>query len=546
MEYESALFDTDSIISLNIIMDDDSWNEMLENALEETYYECDVEVNGTMFYSVGIRPKGNTSLSSVVSDPTTDRYSFKLEFDHFVEGQTCFGLDKLILNNNYADATSMKEALVYDMFAYIGADASLYNYASISVNGEYWGIYLALEGVEDSFLLRNYGTQNGKLYKPDSMNMDGGGHGGGRAFSPSSSDSGAPSADAGTGLSPSRRSGSSFSPAVSDDGAPQMPGGGFSASSGGADLNYSDDDPDSYSAIWDGEVIPSGKSDHRRVVTALKNISEGSELETYMDVDNILRYMAVHIFSVNDDSLSGSMAHNYYLYEHSGQLNILPWDYNLAFGGMNGGDAASVINSPIDDAFSITDFFDGLMASDVYHAQYYEYLHLLVDDYVNGGGFDAFYTRVRSQIDELTGTDPNALYTYDEYAAACEMLYKTVKLRAESVSGQISGTLPSTESSQRSSDGLIEADGIDLTVMGVMNGGRDGGGRADGDMQHRTDDDGSTHGDWPVSAPDFKNTAFPDGEAQQPVMQNAVMLCISAAVIILALIASLLFRRRIR
>ena len=37
----------------------------------------------------------------------------------------------LILNNNYADATNMKEAIVYDMYRYLEADASLYNYAEI-------------------------------------------------------------------------------------------------------------------------------------------------------------------------------------------------------------------------------------------------------------------------------------------------------------------------------------------------------------------------------------------------------------------------------
>lgn len=58
------------------------------------------------------------------------------------------------MNNNYADATSMKEALVYDMFQYLGADASLYNYAEIYVNGNYWGLYLALEPVDESFLKR--------------------------------------------------------------------------------------------------------------------------------------------------------------------------------------------------------------------------------------------------------------------------------------------------------------------------------------------------------------------------------------------------------
>lgn len=56
----------------------------IENAMSEEYYKCDVEINGKMFYQVAIRPKGNTSLSSIANDPTTDRYSFKLEFDHYV------------------------------------------------------------------------------------------------------------------------------------------------------------------------------------------------------------------------------------------------------------------------------------------------------------------------------------------------------------------------------------------------------------------------------------------------------------------------------
>ena len=81
-----------------------------------------LEVKYDAFLPEVIRPKGNTSLTSIANDPTTDRYSFKLEFDHYVDGQTCFGLDKLILNNNYADATNMKEALIYDMYQYLGAD----------------------------------------------------------------------------------------------------------------------------------------------------------------------------------------------------------------------------------------------------------------------------------------------------------------------------------------------------------------------------------------------------------------------------------------
>jgi len=115
MEYKSTLFDTSEIMTVNIIMDEDQWQELLDNAISEKYYACDVEINGETISNVGIRTKGNTSLSSIANDPDTDRYSFKIKFDKYVDGQTCMGLDKLVLNNNFADATNRKEALVYDI-----------------------------------------------------------------------------------------------------------------------------------------------------------------------------------------------------------------------------------------------------------------------------------------------------------------------------------------------------------------------------------------------------------------------------------------------
>ena len=514
MKYESKLFNTDQIMDIDILMDEDDWNNMLKNAISEEYYSCNVVVNGKTFYSVGIRPKGNTSLSSIANDPDTDRYSFKLEFDHYIEGQTCYGLDKLILNNNYADATNMKEAIVYDMYQYLGVDASLYNYAKISVNGDYQGVYLALEAVEDSFMLRNYGTEDGNLYKPESMGIGGGVDGNGfpqKGEMPDGEDfpqkgempDGEDFPQKGEmpdgadfpqkGEMPDGEDFPQKGEMPDGEDFPQMgeaPNGeaadikmGIMGGNGGADLNYTDDDLDSYSTIWDGEITDSDKKDHKRVVEALKNISEGTDLETYMDVDNILKYMAVHTFVVNDDSLSGTMAHNYYLYEYNGKLNILPWDYNLSFGGMSMGGgmggqssgATSVINDAIDTPFSITSFFDALLENEEYLEQYHEYLNELVEKYVNGGEFEKTYERIRSQIDDLVGNDPTAFYSYEEYEEAANMLIEVVQLRAKSVSGQLAGTIPSTdEGQQQDSSNLIDGSDIDLSVMGSFSGG--GGG----------------------------------------------------------------------
>lgn len=481
MAYEDALFDVQEPLQIDIQMAQDQWEEMLKNAMAEEYYSCDVVINDQKVCNVGIRPKGNTSLSAIAMDPDSDRYSFKLEFDHYVEGQSCLGLDKLILNNNYADSTNMKEALVYDMYQYLGADASLYNYAKISVNGEYWGIYLALEAVEESFLMRNYGTEDGKLYKPDNMKMGGGaGNGGSVGQPPQSEDKRGQSAQFGEKEDTGSKEPQQEKNEKSEQERPQkmdFPGGGS-----GAKLNYTDDDLSSYSDIWEGEVTDTGKADHQRVITALKHISEGDDLEKYLDVDNVLKYMAVHAFSVNMDSLSGSMAHNYYLYESNGILNILPWDYNLAFGGMNQGpenSASDVVNDAVDTPFDGTKFFDALLDNEEYLSRYHEYLRQLTEEYVSGGRFEAVYQRIRSQIDTLVLTDPTAFYSYEEYEAGVEMLYRTVMLRAESIKGQIDGTIPATDEEQRA-DGvsLVDASKIDISVMGVMDMG--GGGMQKG------------------------------------------------------------------
>ncbi|MDE6319656.1 MAG: CotH kinase family protein, partial [Lachnospiraceae bacterium] len=220
-------------------------------------------------------------------------------------------------------------------------------------------------------------------------------------------------------------------------------------------------------------------ADHRRVVTALKNISEGTDLEKYLDVDNILKYMAVHAFSVNLDSLSGNMAHNYYLYEYNGMLNILPWDYNLSFGGMNQGpqsSASEVINDAVDTPFSATTFFDALLENETYLSRYHEYLRQLAQEYVLNGRFQVVYQSIRSRIDRLVQTDPTALYSYEEYEAGAEMLYRTVLLRAESVWGQINGTIPATDEGQRAdASNLVDGSNIDISVMGVMDRGGEAG-----------------------------------------------------------------------
>ncbi len=416
MEYETELFHKDKIMEIDILMSDKDWEDMLANALKEEYYCCDVVINGITYYNVGIRPKGNTSLSQVASSNTTDRYSFKLEFDHYDSTQTCMGLDKLVLNNMISDATYRKEYLSYDIMEYLGVETSLFSYADVSRNGEAWGLYFALEAVEESYAERVFGADYGELYKPETIGMSGG---------------------------------------------------------SGSDLSYIDNEIDSYSGIFDAAVLKPSKEDKEKVVEALENLEKGTDLEQYIDIDAMLRYIASNTFLVNDDSYFGTMLHNYYLYEEDGKLSMLPWDYNLAFGGFQGHNASMVINRGIDDVVSGNleerPMVAKLLAVEEYKEQYYAYLEELISGYFESGHFEEVMENLDYLIDSYVKEDPTAFYTYEEYMNAKDMLKQFCRKRAESIRKQLDGTLGKTAVTQVS-EAKVETSAIDISVMGSQGG----------------------------------------------------------------------------
>lgn len=506
-KYASTLFQKDQVMEVNIIMEEEDWQEMLNNAKEETYIPCDVEVNGVLYKNVAIRPKGNTSLTQV----TNDRYSFKIQFDKYQEGQSCDGLDQLILNNNFSDATYMKEYLAYDMFQYLGVVTPLYSYADVKVNGETYGLYLALEGVKESFAERNYGADHGELYKPESEQA---GMGGGRQEGeqgnrkppmeagdmskeenmpskgnmPSEGDMTSEGNTPSEGDMPSKENISSEGNMPSEETMPEQGRGNppsgdplqQNSSSGGGDLVYTDDNVDSYSDIFDNAVFDSTKLAQKRLISALKGIQSGEDLSSYMDVTANLKYFAVNSFLVNYDSYTGNLKHNYYLYEKDGILTMLPWDLNLAFAGYQSNDATSAINDPIDTPVSGTTLeqrpmLGQLLNNETYLEEYHQYMDELVKGYIESGRYQAVITQVKQLISSYVKQDPTAFYTYDEYETAVENLESFCKLRGESVRGQLNGTIPSTEEGQKAeSANLIDAGDLSITAMGTIGGGNHG------------------------------------------------------------------------
>ena len=519
--YESTLFDKDEITTVNITISDENWADIQENPLEEEYHLCDITINGDTYESVAIRTKGASSLSSV-SSSDSDRYSFKIKADEYVGGQSFDGLDEFVLNNCYLDTTYMKEYLSYEMMDYIGVDTPLYSYAAISINGEYFGLYMMVEAPEEDFLERLYGSDYGELYKPDSISGQMGGQMGVGDIMPDAAvnttafdnqidmttfnmtgmpamnitmggQMGAgeimPDAIVNTTAFDNQTDRTTFN--MTDRPAmnmmmPAMGGaaggvGSMSESGGGADLVYTDDDTDSYSQIFDNAVTDTSTSDEKRVITALKNLNEGTDLETYVDVDEVLRYFAANTAVVSLDSYVSSMKHNYYLYEDDGQISILPWDFNQGFGGFGISEASEAVNFPIDtpvaSGISLEDrpLIGVLLENEDYTELYHAYLEQIATGFY-GDSFDERIAAIDTLISDYVESDPTAFYTYDEYQTAIQTLSEYGDLRAESILGQLNGTIPSTEVEQTANpDLLVDTSGLNFSSMGSTGGG--GGGR---------------------------------------------------------------------
>ncbi|AZN43500.1 spore coat protein CotH [Paenibacillus albus] len=490
-------------MTFSITVDQAKWQEMLDNAADEEYISADVTINGETIKNVGIRPKGNSSLSAIVRDKDTDRYSFKIKFDEYVKGQTWQGLDKLVLNNNFSDATSLKEYLSYDIMSYIGVDAPLYSFADISLNGQKWGFYLAVEDIDSSYLARTHDDE-GELYKPEtSMGMGGGGQfpgGAGGAKDGQGMPGAADGAKDGQQSAPSKNAAAAdgtteTAAAVTTDktktDTTQNPaqgmqgrknGGGMKGmANNGVSLQYTDDKISSYSAIFDNAATKTDEADEQRVVEALKNLSEGKDLESTVDVDAVLRYFAANAVVVNLDNYVSNMGHNYYLYENKGQLSILPWDYNLAFGGFQSGSASDVVNFPIDTPVSGVSLEERpllgkLLEVPAYKEKYHEYLQDIVTGYFADGKFEQTVDKLSTMISDYVKNDPSAFYDYDAFQAAIVELKDLGTLRGESIQGQLDGTIPSTTDAQKAdSSKLIDASSVDMKALGTQ-GGMDGKG----------------------------------------------------------------------
>lgn len=347
--YES-IFKKDKVIDIKVEISEKDLKGILEDPMAEEYKSAKVTVNGVTVENVGFRTKGNLTLKSV-ANTDSNRYSFRIKLDEYVEGQNLLGLDEFVVNNMYSDPSYMREYLSYEALREIGADVPEAVYTNLYINDELYGFYLCVEAVDDSFLERTFGKNDGNLYKQEQ--------------------------------------GSTLK---------YVEGSNYDKS----ELKSGDDDT---------------KKDIKNLISTLNEMPDGKkgDIESVLDVNSALKYIAANTVLGNYDSYSGNLTQNYYLYSQNGKFTVIPWDYNMSLGGFSaGGDATTI---PIDEpvmGVNIEDvpLIDNLLEVEEYKTKYHEYVQQL-NSYLEK--FEPRVTELANIIRPYVEKDPTKFYTMEQF-----------------------------------------------------------------------------------------------------------------------------------
>lgn len=347
-------FEKDKIFDIRIDIDENDLQDMYDYPTNEEYHIADIAINGVKAENAGIRTKGNMTLSSTARSDS-DRYSFRIKFDKYVKGQTLLGLDELCLNSGYSDPSYMREYLHYEILREMGMKTADTAFCNVYINGELSGFYLAVEGLDDTFLEDSFGKdyKNGNFYKMDE----------------------------------------------------------------GSSLAYKEDENYTYADLKSGN--DTDLTSFKEFIKKLNDIPDGEkgDIESFLDVDSALIYIASNTVLCNYDSYNGNMHHNFYLYENEdGIFTVVPWDFNMSFGGFGGVNSNIGIDTPfISGSLETLPLIGKLLSVPEYKEKYYDYIKQIMKILE---GFEDRVSELKTLLTPYVKNDPTSFYTFEDFDKA--------------------------------------------------------------------------------------------------------------------------------
>jgi len=149
-------------IRINIKEEDNLMLHLEENRYLNIYVEAEVtftnsELDQVTIDGAGLRLRGNTARNH-------DKRSYKIDFKEF-GGEKFESYKKINLKPNVNDPAHIRELISMHVFRLINVPAPRVAPAILYINEEYKGVYLNIEQIDDEFIDKRYGSEEGFLYK---------------------------------------------------------------------------------------------------------------------------------------------------------------------------------------------------------------------------------------------------------------------------------------------------------------------------------------------------------------------------------------------
>ena len=168
--FSQNFYDVDNIREIKLYFTQPNWDHLLDSlyldGLEERLL-ASVEIDGSMYDSIGVRYKGFSSVSiNTVKNP------FNIKLDYIDNNQNHEGFEKIKLSNVIKDPSFLREVLSYEIARdYIPSPRA--NFANVYVNDSLWGLYVNVEAINDKFTNKHFSTVNSPLFKcnPSGLNL---------------------------------------------------------------------------------------------------------------------------------------------------------------------------------------------------------------------------------------------------------------------------------------------------------------------------------------------------------------------------------------
>lgn len=268
-----SFYDVNTVQEIDIRFDQSNWEYVLDSLRVNGngLMLADVSINGKMYKDAGVRYRGSQSFRI-----GGKRNALFIKLNYITKGRKHQKYKVLKLSNSLRDPSMLREVMACEIArAYMPAPRA--NYAKVTVNGRYYGLFVNVEAVADRFLKRNFKDKKGSFFKVD----------------------------------------------------PNPDVKGCSAEGMGA-LEYNESTK-CYLANFEMEN-DDGWDDLITLTEVLEKNPD--QIHTVLNVDRTLWMLAFNNVIINLSSYSGQQSQNYYLYRDTitGLFTPIIWDLNLAFG----------------------------------------------------------------------------------------------------------------------------------------------------------------------------------------------------------------------